>query len=89
MSLASQLMSEQAPDPTHGFVQYVDKGIASDHGLVSSNDGSVYVGVDHKTVSSSGRASVRLESRNRYTRGLFVADIAHMPGGICGTWPAL
>jgi hypothetical protein len=20
--------------------------------------------------------------------GLFIADIEHMPGGICGTWPA-
>jgi len=23
-----------------------------------------------------------------YNHGLVIADIAHMPGGICGTWPA-
>jgi hypothetical protein len=35
-----------------------------------------------------GRNSVRLVSKKSWTHGLFIADIAHMPGGICGTWPA-
>lgn len=77
------------PDPTHGFVQYVDEGTARNNALIQENGDGVYVGVDHNTISSAGRASVRLESRNTYTRGLFIVDIAHMPGGICGTWPAL
>jgi len=29
-----------------------------------------------------------LSSNKAYTHGLFIADIAHMPGGICGVWPA-
>ena len=80
---------EQGPDPTHGFVQYVDEGTARNNALIQEHGDGIYMGVDHKTVSSAGRASVRLESRNTYTRGLFIVDIAHMPGGICGTWPAL
>jgi hypothetical protein len=35
-----------------------------------------------------GRESVRLEGKKDYNHGLFVLDIKHMPGGICGTWPA-
>jgi hypothetical protein len=37
---------------------------------------------------AGGRASVRLTSNKAYTHGLFIADISHMPGGICGVWPA-
>ncbi|KAI9781699.1 MAG: hypothetical protein M1816_002223 [Peltula sp. TS41687] len=76
------------PDPTNGFVKYVDKYTAKSSGLISSNKTSVYIGVDHKTISPNGRASVRLESQKKYTHGLFIVDITHMPGGICGTWPA-
>ncbi|KAI9734054.1 MAG: hypothetical protein M1818_006992 [Claussenomyces sp. TS43310] len=50
------------------------------------------MGIDNKTVltgiSTRGRASVRLESKKQYTTGLFIADIQHMPGNICGSWPA-
>jgi hypothetical protein len=35
-----------------------------------------------------GRPSVRLESKLSYTKGLFLADIKHMPGNACGIWPA-
>lgn len=38
--------------------------------------------------ASTGRFSVRLESKAQYDRGLFVFDVAHTPYG-CGTWPAL
>ncbi|PYH50049.1 glycoside hydrolase family 16 protein [Aspergillus saccharolyticus JOP 1030-1] len=76
-------------DPTHGFVSYVDQATAQSDGLISTNtDGSVYMGVDHTNVASSGRESVRLTSNSQYTHGLFIVDLAHMPGGICGTWPA-
>jgi hypothetical protein len=53
---------------------------------------AVYIGVDHNNVYSTctpGRSSVRIESKAAYNHGLFIADIWHMPGGICGTWPAL
>ena len=39
--------------------------------------------------SGRGRDSVRLISKNQYTHGLFVVDLAHMPGNACGMWPAL
>jgi hypothetical protein len=35
-----------------------------------------------------GRKSVRIESKMRFTHGLLVVDVSHMPGGQCGTWPA-
>lgn len=77
-------------DPTHGFVSYVDQSTAQTDGLISTNaDGSIYMGVDYTNVASSGRESVRITSDSEYTHGLFILDLAHMPGGICGTWPAL
>ncbi|KAI9826633.1 MAG: hypothetical protein M1832_006229 [Thelocarpon impressellum] len=78
------------PDPTHGFVDYVNQTRAKELGLARLTNGSkVYMGVDHKTQSpEDGRASVRISSNKTYTHGLFIADISHMPGGICGTWPA-
>nr|ANC68156.1 endo-beta-1,3-1,4-glucanase [Evansstolkia leycettana] len=76
-------------DPTHGFVQYVDQATAENAGLIHASNGEVYIGVDHTNVASgSGRQSVRITSTNSYTHGLFIVDLAHMPGSICGAWPA-
>jgi hypothetical protein len=79
-------------DPTNGFVTYLDKSSAESAGLVKINDGgSVYIGVDHKTTLSTtgkGRDSVRIGSKKYYDQSLVIADIAHMPGSICGSWPA-
>jgi hypothetical protein len=51
-----------------------------------------YIGVDYttslKVAGGVGRGSVRIESKKTYTKGLFIVDLKHMPGGICGTWPA-
>ncbi|KAF7180715.1 hypothetical protein CNMCM7691_010006 [Aspergillus felis] len=77
-----------AADPTGGFVSYVDRTTAQNAGLIAA-DGTIYMGVDHTHVaSSSGRQSVRLTSTKSYTHGLVILDLGHMPGGICGTWPA-
>jgi len=81
------------PDPTHGFVQYVDGDTANREGLAGFASGGVYLGVDYNRTTTTGRASVRVTSKKAYTRGLFVADIAHMPAGTagsnsCGLWPA-
>lgn len=38
--------------------------------------------------ASTGRRSVRVESKKTYESGLFIFDIMHSPYG-CGTWPAL
>ncbi|KAI9873128.1 MAG: hypothetical protein M1830_000807 [Pleopsidium flavum] len=76
-------------DPTNGYVSYVDQATAQSTGLINTNNGAAYIGVDYTNVASgSGRASVRLTSKKSYNHGLVIADIAHMPGGICGTWPA-
>lgn len=79
-------------DPTNGFVTYLDQNSAERAGLVKLTDaGSVYLGVDHHTTLSSngkGRDSVRIGSKMYYDKSLVIADIAHMPGSICGTWPA-
>jgi len=78
-------------DPTHGFVTYVNETFASTSGLTGFGTNTAKWGVDATNVistTSSGRLSVRLESKNSYNHGLFLADIKHMPGSICGVWPA-
>ncbi|KAL2802844.1 concanavalin A-like lectin/glucanase domain-containing protein [Aspergillus granulosus] len=79
-------------DPTKGFVTYVNQSHAENSGLAKITDtGSLYLGVDYDTVlspSGPGRESIRIESNEYYDQGLYVVDIQHMPGSICGTWPA-
>ncbi|EED16874.1 endo-1,3(4)-beta-glucanase, putative [Talaromyces stipitatus ATCC 10500] len=76
-------------DPTHGFVDYVSETTAKSAGLIYASGNGTYIGVDNTNVaSSSGRQSVRLTSNAAYTKGLFVLDLAHMPGSVCGSWPA-
>ncbi|KAL6234352.1 endo-1,3(4)-beta-glucanase xgeA [Aspergillus navahoensis] len=79
-------------DPTNGFVTYANQSYAESAGLVKTTDsGSLYLGVDYETVLTAngpGRESVRIESNEYYDQGLYVVDIQHMPGSICGTWPA-
>ncbi|KAK6405813.1 hypothetical protein LTR95_018726 [Oleoguttula sp. CCFEE 5521] len=78
-----------AGDPTHGFVDYIDQSSASDGGLINVTSTSVYMGVDYTNVATSaGRQSVRITSNKSYNSGLVILDLEHMPGGICGTWPA-
>lgn len=38
--------------------------------------------------ASTGRFSVRIQSKNQYASGLFIFDVIHTPIG-CATWPAL
>ncbi|MCJ1361263.1 hypothetical protein MMC16_000361 [Acarospora aff. strigata] len=76
-------------DPTNGYVTYVDRGTAQNTGLISNNNGRAYMGVDHTNIASgSGRASVRLTSKKSYNHGLIIVDFAHVPGSVCGSWPA-
>jgi hypothetical protein len=46
------------------------------------------VGPSSNPNASTGRFSVRVESKRQYESGLFVFDVKHTPYG-CGTWPAL
>ncbi|GIJ98291.1 hypothetical protein Aspvir_000407 [Aspergillus viridinutans] len=79
-------------DPTNGYVTYVNQSSAEQSGLVKvTSSGSFYMGVDYENTLNAngpGRESVRIESKKYYTEGLYVIDIEHMPGSICGTWPA-
>ncbi|KAH9826274.1 glycoside hydrolase family 16 protein, partial [Teratosphaeria destructans] len=75
-------------DPTNGFVEYQSQSAASSAGLLSSSTTNVQMKVDSTNVTPSGRPSVRITSNKSYNTGLFIADIEHMPGGVCGTWPA-
>jgi hypothetical protein len=54
-------------------------------------NGQVYMGVDTKSVlnpNGPGRKSVRIQSKVSYNRALIIADIPHVPGSACGSWPA-
>jgi hypothetical protein len=75
-------------DPTDGFVQFVDFPTGKSTGLLSTTATSVKMGADSTNVTPNGRPSIRITSVNSYNSGLFIADIAHMPGSICGAWPA-
>ncbi|KAL2870901.1 glycoside hydrolase family 16 protein [Aspergillus lucknowensis] len=76
-------------DPTDGFVRYVNVSTARDLNLTYATARSAILRVDATTRNaSSGRNSVRIESKETYDNGLFVFDILHTPYG-CATWPAL
>lgn len=75
-------------DPTAGTVNYIDQTAAQAAGMINTNGNQIYMGVDATTTTTSGRNSVRLTSTASYNTGLFILDLEHMPGGICGTWPA-
>ncbi|KAL9109743.1 MAG: hypothetical protein Q9227_005612 [Pyrenula ochraceoflavens] len=87
-------------DPTNGFVDYQSRSDATSRGLIQATDGApALMSVDDSNVYdsnintydasyASGRPSVRITSKKSWTHALIIADIAHMPGGICGTWPA-
>lgn len=76
-----------APDPTNGFVQYQSRERAQGW-LIDGAASNARLMVDHNSIAPGGRSSVRITSRQSYQLGLFVVDIDHMPGGVCGTWPA-
>ncbi|KAM3437911.1 hypothetical protein MY4824_003560 [Beauveria thailandica] len=79
-------------DPSNGYVRYQSQANAASQGLfaVDQDTGVVRIGVDHTNTLdvSDGRPSIRLESKEAYNQGLFVADFLHMPPSQCGVWPA-
>ncbi|RGP79954.1 hypothetical protein FLONG3_1898 [Fusarium longipes] len=81
-------------DPTFGFVHYVPREQAQSLNLTSATIDSAFLRVDtsvgpqDEPNASTGRFSVRVESKKTYESGLFIFDIKHTPYG-CGTWPAL
>ncbi|KAI1208094.1 glycoside hydrolase family 16 protein [Annulohypoxylon truncatum] len=77
------------PDPTNGFVNYVSASEANALSLAGYANGGIYLGVDANTTNPpNGRSSVRISSKKTYSQGLIIADIAHQPAAVCGSWPA-
>ncbi|KAH9221191.1 concanavalin A-like lectin/glucanase domain-containing protein [Leptodontidium sp. 2 PMI_412] len=81
------------PDPTNGFVSYQSNTSSLSKSLISTSNNIVHMGVDHTTVlhadgRDGGRPSVRISSKKRFAHGLFLANVRHMPGNVCGVWPA-
>jgi len=77
---------------TQGFAQYVAKDEALSSGLATYTNNKVRIGVDTNNthpLTSTGRKSVRLHSKQQFDNGLLVADFAHLPVSGCGMWPAL
>lgn len=76
-------------DPTHGAVQYVTREQAAESKLVRVDGatGRAIVEVDAVSPAGSRRRAVRLESKLRFTTGLVVLDVHHVPDGN-GVWPA-
>lgn len=77
-------------DPTHGLVQYVDADTAFANKLAYvRDDGVAIMRVDNTTWLAPGqkRDSVRIHTRTKYGKGLFIADILQMPYGP-SQWPA-
>ncbi|KAL7789063.1 glycoside hydrolase family 16 protein [Trichoderma ceciliae] len=72
---------------------YQSRQDAESMGLYHINErsGVVRLGVDstHKySLLEEGRPSIRIESKETYDHGLFIADFLHMPPSHCGLWPA-
>lgn len=77
------------PDPTFGFVEYVDQETAFNMGMAGVENNVVRFGADTtESNPANGRKSTRLTSNTAFTKGLFIADIPHMPSNVCGSWPA-
>ena len=75
--------------PVSNSFSYVDQPGSEEMNLTYATPTTAILRVDtSEKNASTGRKSVRLESRNQYDHGLFIFDILHTPYG-CGTWPAL
>lgn len=76
-------------DPNRGHVRYQSQADALQLGLIDPvNTDDVFIGVDYTKWAEHGRESVRIESLNSYSKGLFIAEFTHLPKAVCGAWPA-
>lgn len=79
-------------DPTNGFAKYQGARPAISSkiiGVAPTHKNATYLGVDSTNNFETGRPSLRLTSKGAFNHGLFIFDIAHMPGGQCGVWPSI
>uniref|UniRef100_A0A914D607 GH16 domain-containing protein n=1 Tax=Acrobeloides nanus TaxID=290746 RepID=A0A914D607_9BILA len=83
-----------------GFSRFADNKTAWEEGLVAYRNNQVYIGADHTNIvpnNTWGRMSVRINSFQRYSSGLFLLSMDHLPVGPYATgsgwhsspvWPA-
>lgn len=67
--------------------------MAYGYAVVNTTTNRVRLSVDSTNTydpdgSLGGRPSIRIESKQPVNQGLVIGDFAHMPGSVCGTWPA-
>ncbi|KAH6712267.1 glycoside hydrolase family 16 protein [Leptodontidium sp. MPI-SDFR-AT-0119] len=87
----SSFIFEDLPDPTKGFVDYQSLNDSLSLGLTRIIGKQIYMTVDNTSIiplSSTGRKSIWLESKNTFQHGLLIGDFEHMPGSDCGIWPS-
>jgi hypothetical protein len=79
-------------DTTFGYVHYVDRPTAESLSMLNASSTPITFGAEHASVldpgANLGRPSLKLVSKESWTRGLFVLDLEHMPANVCGSWPA-
>ncbi|KAM3521142.1 hypothetical protein MY4038_009166 [Beauveria bassiana] len=69
-------------------MNYQNQADALDKGLVSVQNGKIYLGVDSKKPSDSGqRPTVRVLSKNSFNQGLVITKFTHLPEPVCGGTP--
>ncbi|EJP61245.1 Concanavalin A-like lectin/glucanase [Beauveria bassiana ARSEF 2860] len=71
------------------FTTYLNKADAVSKGLVSVQDGKIYLGVDYntRTYGAGYRNSLRVQSKNSFKQGLVITRFSHLPKPVCGGWP--
>lgn len=74
-------------DPTQGLVVYQSAESAKSLNLTRVSNDLFYMGVSTVDPQLEGRPSVRINSQNSYSDGVYVLNATHMPSG-CSTWPA-
>ncbi|KAJ3741698.1 concanavalin A-like lectin/glucanase domain-containing protein [Lentinula detonsa] len=80
--------TDAADVTTHGLVDYVDQGTASNNNLTEiTSGGTAIMRVETTATVTGNRQSIRITTNNVYNSGLWILDAVHMPTG-CGTWPA-
>lgn len=87
-------MKDRGNDPTNGSVWYANRADAMNGSpkIAYYENDQIYLGVDSvNTINDDekGRRSIRVYSKELFDNGLFIGDFAHLPGGVCGIWPAL
>ncbi|KAM3548281.1 hypothetical protein ARSEF4850_009503, partial [Beauveria asiatica] len=69
-------------------MNYQNKADALNQGLVSVQNGKIYLGVDSKKPSGWGeRPTIRVLSKNSFNQGLVITKFTHLPEPVCGGSP--